>query len=249
MPLLSRSTAAGQEPGRIVWSSSIEAVGGVFDVDDIQCFERPAPYESAKRLTDIIALTACLPSVRPYSDPFFGVEDDKMAAERPLRPRVYLSHPGVVASSLFPVPWFLFWAYRLMLVISRYIGSPWHVVYGYPGAKSAAWLALEPQAALDALQAERFKWGSSTNRRLDVRVKKTEVEGWGWEGKPEASGSLTDPDGVDGVFRKAVGRKKGVVDATTEHIAEFERLGARCWKQLEDMRLEWERLLNLGARS
>ena len=39
-----------------------------------------------------------------------------------------------MASTLFPVPWFFFWAYELALLISRWLGSPWHNANGYRGA-------------------------------------------------------------------------------------------------------------------
>ena len=245
MPLLSRRSAR-EQPGRIIWSSSVEAVRSSFNFDDMQGFQRAEPYESAKRLTDIISLTADLPSVKPYSDAFLRIDGDPgAAAALPARPRVYLSHPGVVASTLFPVPWFLFWAYRLALVLSRWAGSAWHAVDGYKGAKSASWLALQPQAALDAAAAERVKWGSSVDHRLDVRAKKTEVEGWGWEGRVEDAAALRAEEGAEGVFRKVVGRHRDVVDATDESIAQFEEVGAQVWKRLEDMRREWEEILGI----
>lgn len=243
LPLLSRSSK-DEKPGRLIWCSSIEAVDRVFKVDDIQCFTRPEAYESAKRMTDLLTLTYTLPAARPFSSRYLTIDDDDEAARKQVvKPKIYLSHPGVVASTIFPLVWFLFWAYELALVVSRWLGSPWHNVTGYRGAKAAAWIVLQDQESLDEAQAERVKWGSSTDRSLKVDVKKTEVEGWGWEGKVEDADALAKDTAV-GVLRKTVGRKSGVQDATVEGIATFEEVGAQCWQQLEKMRAQWEDIMD-----
>ncbi|KAG6030635.1 hypothetical protein E4U41_007795 [Claviceps citrina] len=251
MALLSRPPAEevgapSPPPGRIIWSSSVEAVRKVFDVNDIQCFGRPEAYESAKRLTDLLSLTSSLPAVRPYSSRFFTIDDDEAAASRAAKqvvpPKLYLTHPGVVASTLFPLPRFLFWAYELVLAICRWLGSPWHNPSGYHGAKAAAWVVLEDQETLDAARGDRVKWGSSTDSSLRVDVKKTEVEDWGWDGTPETAESIAADTAV-GVLRKSIGRKMGIRDADAESIADFEAVGARCWRQLEELRAEWGQIL------
>ncbi|ODA82335.1 hypothetical protein RJ55_00842 [Drechmeria coniospora] len=246
LPLLSRSQSSPVAPGRIIWSSSLEAVADVFTPDDLQGFNRPAAYESAKRLTDILALTYSLPSVRPLSSRWAAVADGDEKEKRKgkakekerlvVAPKMYVTHPGIVASTLFPVPWFLFWAYELTLVLSRWLGSPWHTVDGYTGAKAAVWVALEDQDALDSSHADRIKWGSTSDRRLRVDVKPTEVEGWGWQGKvedPEADTAL-------GVLHKTKGRKNGAAQVMEEDIVRFEELGTRCWKAMEELRGTWE---------
>ncbi|KAK1249277.1 hypothetical protein MKX07_002793 [Trichoderma sp. CBMAI-0711] len=249
LPLLSRrATDPPSSRGRIVWSSSIEAVADVYNPDDMQCFLKPAAYESAKRLTDIIALTYSLPSVRPFSDAFLRMDAESCGdaeEEKPIPPKIYLTHPGVVASTLFPVPWFLFWAYELALVIARWVGSPWHCVDGYKGAASTTWLALQDQASLDELQADRVKWGSSCNRHLQSGVKKTEVEGWGWEGKPETDETIA-ADTAQGLLHKSVGRRLGAKNVTQEMLVEFEVEGARAWEEMERLRLQWANILKLG---
>ena len=221
----------------------MEAVRRVFRASDIQCFSRPEAYESAKRLTDLLALTYSLPSVRRFSSRFLTIDDDPAAAAKQVvRPKLYLTHPGVVASTLFPLPSFLFWLYQLTLVICRWLGSPWHNVIGYHGAKAAAWIVLQDQEALDEMKADRIKWGSSTDASLRLDVKKTEVEGWGWEGKPETAETIAS-DSSMGVLHKSVGRKIGIKDATAEDIAEFEEVGAACWQQLEALRAQWESII------
>lgn len=218
----------------------------MYNPDDMQCFLKPAAYESAKRLTDIIALTYSLPSVRPFSGPFLSMDEESGGdtAEKPVPPKMYVTHPGVVASTLFPVPWFLFWAYELALVIARWIGSPWHPVDGYRGAASAAWLTLQDQAALDEVQADRVKWGSSCNRHLESTVKKTEVEGWGWEGKPETDETIA-ADTAKGLLHKSVGRRLGTKNVTKEALIEFEVEGARAWQEMERLRHQWAKIIKL----
>lgn len=251
LPLLSRSASHeddGVPRGRVIWTSSIEAVRRRFDIADFQGFTRPEAYESAKRLTDILALTYSLPSVRQYSTPFLSFDsridsvDNAVAKQRelPVPPKIYLTHPGVVVSALFPVPWFLLWAYELALVISRWLGSAWHNIEGYRGAKSAVWVTMEQQSALNDARADRIKWGSATDHALRTDVKITEVEGWGWEGKVEDPNDDAEP----GIFRKTVGRKLGVVDATESGIIEFEETGAEIWKEMERLRLLWSDIID-----
>lgn len=243
LPLLSRSNP-NEERGRIIWTSSIEALGPSFNLNDPQSFQNEAPYESTKRLTDLLLLTTTLPAAKPYSTPYLTIDDPETAKEKPIQPKMYLTHPGIVASTLFPVPWFLVWAYRLSLIFSRFLGSPWHVVDSYSGAKSTAWVALQEQSTLDDADAERVKWGSSSNRQLEVKVKKTEVEGWGWEGKVEDAKAL-EADKEVGVFKKTVGRRYDVVDVTEDDLVKFEELGAKCWETMEGLRHEWEGILGV----
>lgn len=246
LPLLSRRSTS-EKPGRIVWSSSLEATRDVFDISDFQCFRGNGPYESVKRLTDVLFLNTKSPSVQPFAQRFLTSEDPAEAQDKSVPPRIYVTHPGIIASTLFPVPWFLMWAYELVLTITRWLGSPWHAPGGYSGAKSPAWITLQEQSELDEADAERIKWGSSCNRWLEMDVKKTEVEGWGWEGKVEDAAAL-EADTAVGVFRKTVGRKKGTKDTRKEDIAEFETLGAECWRKMEELRRKWESILDVNKR-
>lgn len=88
---------------------------------------------------------------------------------------------------------------------------------------------------LERLDGEgKGKWGSSSDFWGNSRVKKTEVEGWGWCGKVEDLSKNKE-------VRR--GRRRGVRDLTEEDRVEFEALGARVWKEMEGMRREWEELL------
>lgn len=236
-------------PGRIIWTSSVEAVSSALNPTDIQALDPTNPsYESSKRLTDVLALSATLPSVRPIAaGAYLRYGDDADETTDP--PRIYLSQPGVVVSTLFPLPWFFFWAYELALMLARWLGSPWHTVDAYSGSIATAWLTLQDQDELDELDAERVKWGSAADRQKDqLYVKKTEVCGWGWQGKVEGADEEHDEEDDEpttDILRKSRGRFNHSKDVTQEDLVEFEELGRDCWEQMEEMREEWEELLDL----
>ena len=94
------------------------------------------------------------------------------------------------------------------------------------------WLALARQSTLDTMEEREGvgKWGSATDWYGNERVERTEVEGWGWGGK------LGDK-------RKWKGRSPFAKDLTKEDRETFEELGVRCWLEMENLRIEWEKRL------
>jgi 3-keto steroid reductase len=250
MPLLSRpASSSSTAGGKIVWISTVEALDDCFNIDDIQGLKASQPYESSKRLIDLLALTLDLPSVRRISAPFFDssntVTATKMGSETlaksTAKAKMYLTHPGIFASEIisdaFPFASFIIAFYRLLFLFIMWIGSPWHPNSPYKAAVSAVWLALTNTDELEDMEdhgLKKCKWGSATNTRGDERVMKTEVEGWGWDGQVEEA---------NGERRK--GRKKGAVDLTKEAREDFEVLGAKCWTQMEELRKEWEDVLGI----
>lgn len=246
LPLLSRETEK-EPPGRIIWTSSIEADAISLNLDDFQGIQSKVPYENSKRITDILALTSHLPSVRKYTDSYFRTDDDDGPSEetegkKAVAPAMYVTHPGIVHSTLMPLPFFLVNLYWAVLFLCRWLGSPWHVVDGYRGGAASVWMVLQDQETLDELEAHKIKWGSCCNFWGTTGVKKTEVEGWGWEGKAEDRESLAKDPAV-GVFRKLRGRRPDAKEPTTEDLVGFEELGISCWKEMERLRLEWEGIL------
>ncbi|GAP87029.2 putative ERG27-3-keto sterol reductase [Rosellinia necatrix] len=238
LPLMSRANAS-EAPARVVWTSSIDAGHDHLDFDDFQASRYMAPYESSKRISDLISLTADLPSVQEASASYFEAPS---MADKPVRPRFYVSHPGIVCTPMFPLNWFLYFWYWLTMHVSRLCGSPWHTVDIYPGACATSWLALADQLALDALGAQYIKWGSSVTRTGRAAPKKTEVEGWGWEGRIEDAEALRLDD-ADGSLRKTIGRKWDAVTLTKEQRTKFEADGRRCWEELERLRTAWDEAL------
>ncbi len=108
--LLSRSQSS-TDAGRIIWISSVEAVEEAFSISDIQGLQSATPYESSKRLTDLLALTAELPSTKPWIDRFLPAEPKSSRAE------TYLMHPGICATSIIPLPYILQLAILIQVVV------------------------------------------------------------------------------------------------------------------------------------
>lgn len=236
LPLLNRQDGEDiPPPGRIIWQSSVDPALHHFSLDDLQGVKSNAAYESSKILTDILCLTAELPSVKPYSAPYLSPSLPPPPSTTP--PKLYVAHPGIVATTLFPLHWMMMAGYQFGVLLARWLGSPWHPVFPYPAAVATVWLALATQETLDRENASRVKWGSATDFWGNAMVKKTEVDGWGWEGKVE---SLEDEDGVTGVLRKKIGRRLKQPLATEETLAQFEETGKECWKEMEKLRAEWE---------
>ncbi|KAK4134853.1 3-keto steroid reductase-like protein [Trichocladium antarcticum] len=229
VPLLSRPANSTLPPGRIIWETSVEPEWESFSLDDFEAVQTTAAYESTKRLTDILALTSTLPASRPYVDQYLAQSPPTGSAP----PRIYLVHPGVVQTTLFPLNAFMYFWYTVVLYVVRWLGSPWHPITAYNGACAPAWLALQEQGWLDGARAGRVKWGTATDLWGACRVKKTEVEGWGWEGAVEEMRALKQD-------QKLKGRRPGAVDVTAERLVQFKELGAKCWRRMEELRVEWE---------
>ncbi|KAL1842910.1 hypothetical protein VTJ49DRAFT_3698 [Mycothermus thermophilus] len=240
VPLLARSASTPLPPGRIIWESSVEGSWENLSLDDLEAIKTEAAYESTKRLTDVLALTSTLPSTRSYVQRYLDVSPEDTTP-----PKIYLVHPGVVQTTLFPLNAFMFFWYNVVLHLVRWLGSPWHPITAYKGACAPVWMALQQQEWLDSVQAERIKWGSSTDFWGECRVKKTEVDGWGWEGKvEELKGSKGDE-----VKQKRSGRRPGAVDVTEQKLVEFEELGVECWRRMEELRETWEARANAVERA
>ncbi|KAJ5899168.1 Short-chain dehydrogenase/reductase SDR [Penicillium taxi] len=236
-PLLKRARTNG--PGRVIWVSSIEATIKAFDVNDIQGLRSALPYESSKALTDILALTSNLPSTAPWAvDSFLHSDEDKESEP----PGIYVSHPGICATAIIPLALPLIWAMVITFWGARMLGSPWHTLSTYVGACSSVFLALTTKDELDAAEAPyhqagggRAKWGSSADRLGAAHTLSTEVEGWGY------GGVVGTPTVEADRLRR---RKRGAKDLTSEGKEQFEELGRQCWKQMEDLRIKWDAILD-----
>ncbi|RDW94439.1 hypothetical protein BP5796_00202 [Coleophoma crateriformis] len=236
MPLLSKpASPSATAGGKIIWITSIEAVPSKFSLDDIQGLKSLAPYESSKRLTDILSISSTLPAAEKASDSFF----DQPKAEgsiKSLKPRLYVAHPGIFASEIFPLPWLLACFMEAAFYVARWLGSPWHPIKPYKAAVAPVWIALADDEQLERMNATRSKWGSATDRLGHERVMRTEVGGWGWDG-------VDHEGGHEGETK--IGRQRGAVDATKESREEFEMMGAKCWRAMEGLRKEWEEVLHI----
>jgi 3-keto steroid reductase len=243
MPLLSkRDEGADDRLGRIIWISSIEALSDSFKEDDLQGMESDIPYESSKRLTDILAITSELPGVTKASQSFYELDVINKEERENLgdiqKPKMYVAHPGICATEIVPLNFILAGCMTLCFYLARWLGSPWHTVSSYTGACAPVWLSLAPQEQLDAMESgdrdgqRKGKWGSSTDIWGESRVRRTEVGGWGWDGRVEAVGK-----------EQRRGRKRGARDLTPDERVEFEVLGSKCWRDMEDLRRLWDKRL------
>jgi len=242
MPLLSQPASEDAHAGgKIIWQSSIEAGAhpDLLDVDDIQGLESKVPYESSKRLLDVLALSSELPSVKRVAATYFDARDgatSKGKTEKAkVQPRMYVAHPGIFASDILPLNFVLVVIYKFLFLVVRWLGSPWHTIEPDKAAVASVWIALADEETVESMHIQRSKWGSSTDRSGNERVLKTDVPGWGWDGTVEKA--------REGPPR--IGRKKNAVDVTKEAREDFEVQAGKCWKQMEDLRIEWEAILKV----
>ncbi|KAL2824845.1 hypothetical protein BJY01DRAFT_230364 [Aspergillus pseudoustus] len=244
MPLLHRSGSPNR-PGRVVWVSSLEASSKFLNIDDIQGLRTPAPYEASKALTDVLSLTAQLPSTAPWTKSFYSVDpktenDSTETASTP--PNTYLSHPGICSTGIVPLHPILFYCMLAAFWLARLLGSPWHTLSTYLGACAPTWIALSSQSELDAAEAPyvahgggKVKWGSSATLFGVDKPASSEVEGWG-------HGGVVGPAVIEEDRLRR--RKRGARDATAEEKELFEYLGRQCWRQMEELRQQWDELLD-----
>lgn len=250
MPLLSRpASPSSKSGGKVIWMSSVEAMSSIYpNAEDIQGLQSTTPYESSKRLADVLALTSELPSVQQSSASFFDSQDSVSSSKSKftggeeddlpsVKARLYVTHPGIFVSEIIPLHAVLVFIYQFVFYFVRWIGSPWHTIDPWKAAVAPVWVALSDDELLEDVGGTKSKWGSATNASGEERVMKTEVPGWGWDG---VVGAALDAD-------KIKGRKRGAIDVDKEAREEFEVLGGKCWKQMEELRKEWEVVLGVKA--
>jgi 3-keto steroid reductase len=245
VPLLKRAGDLAAA-GRIVWVSSLEATVKLLDVDDLQGLRTATPYESSKALTDVLAITADLPSSAPWVKSFYDDNANNTTTTETTadakHPTMYLSHPGICGSGILPLSLPLYYLMMAAFWLARILGSPWHTLSTYLGACAPVWLALTPRSALDDAEAPyrrhgggRVKWGSSCSLSGCERPACTEVDGWGYGGVVGPAVLQED---------RCRRRKRGAVDLTRERKVEFEVLGRECWRRMEELRVQWDALLD-----
>lgn len=228
-PATTKDTAA--RSGRVIWISSLEAYANTFSPEDIQGLKTTSAYKSSKRLTDILALTSSLPSSKGEANKWL-----QTSTSEPSRPNIYLTHPGICATSFVPLNIIMYYAMTLVMYLARWLGSKWHTVSSYKGAYAPVWLALAPQEELNAFEADGAgKWGSCVDVAGNERATRTEVEGWGIRGKVEP---------LIQEYRKW--RRKGVRDVTKEQRDDFEQLGRDCWAQMNRLNEDWRRRMEMA---
>jgi 3-keto steroid reductase len=250
MPLLSTpEDRASGDRGRIVWVSSIEPLPEDLSLDDLQCLHGSNPYNSSKRITDVLALSSSLKGVQGASANFF-VSESKKEEEETMRPELYVTHPGVCHTNISGMNAILSVFMLLAFYVARFTGSVWHPIAPYKGAKAPVWLGLAPQAELNEAEeisetkgskkqgVGKGKWGSGSDWLGNEAIYRTEVGGWGFSGR-------LGEEAVGGDGKKRLGRKKGAEALTEEARVDFEVLGREVWKQMEELRGQWEDRLEI----
>lgn len=214
---------------RIVCISSISAVPDTYSPEDLQALKSSSAYESSKRLTDLLCLTSELPSSRSSVQSFLP------ASTPDSRPKMYVVHPGVCGTSIAGLHWIMDLLMFAAFYVARWLGSPWHVVAPYKGAVSAAFAVLSSQLPSSEEHDGKGKWGSATGVTGDERVSRSMVDGWGYCGQV----GVVPTNSVTG----STGRWRGSKSLTAEGREEFEVLGRDAWKEMEELRKEWESIL------
>ncbi|KIW63441.1 hypothetical protein PV04_10276 [Phialophora macrospora] len=233
-----------ESPGKIIWSTSIEADRHHYNPEDHQALKSDAAYEHTKRMGDLLALTAVnqpatAKQVKEYTTPSPSLDS---SGSRPVQsdPVFLLSHPGICTTTIISLFWIVHECYRLGIYLARWFGSPWANVTAYLGAASATWLALASPADIEAKRIEALgddgggpcKWGSSVDRIGRSTVRVTDVSGWGLNGSGKPF--------RDKWWGGSLGRKTGSSDATEEDVADFVAQGAEVWNKMEALRRDWE---------
>jgi 3-keto steroid reductase len=230
-------------PGKIIWSTSIEAEGHHYNPEDHQALVSSAAYEHTKRMGDLLALTAAHPAASKQVKEFITPSSSlSTISQRPSQssPTVLVSHPGICTTTIISLFWIVHQCYLLGIYLARWCGSPWANVTAYLGAASATWLALASPADIQAKKIEvlgngaggSFKWGSSVDRLGHSSVRVTDVQGWGLNG--------TGTPFKDQWWAGSLGRKTGSTDATKEQVDNFVVQGVEVWKEMEALRKDWE---------
>lgn len=242
MPLL--RACPPEHPAKTIWVSSIEPQSYHFNPDDFQGLRTDAAYEHSKRMTDLLALTSTQPSTTDSVSEYCSLPPSSSDPPRPSRsqPTMHLFHPGIVVTSVITLYWLLAQGYLLGILFARLLGAPWSTVHPYTAAAAATFLALSPETALTHHQEKdtgsphgTVKWGTAVDVRGRPSVRVTEVDKWGLNGSGVKFGD-TWWGGKSGL-----GRKPGMVDATEREVAGFIEQGRHVWRQMEALRVEWER--------
>lgn len=215
------------DSSRIIWISSISALPATFQIGDLQNLHSQVAYEGSKRLTDLLVLNSDSPATRSYVGSLLPLA----------KPKMYVTHPGVVHTSISGLHPLLGYFIMAVFHLSCILGSPWHLVTPYKGAVSMVHTVLAPVDQLEDVEARegKGKWGSATSVFGDERVARTEVEGWGFCGRPGVvpSGSISGK----------TGRYRGSKETTREMREQFEEEGRQVWLEMELLRKEWQERL------
>lgn len=143
LPMLRRSPYS--TPSRIIWTSSIEALRKYFDLQDMQCLRTDIPstaYESTKFQCELAALAL----QEQLQEEEKMESDDAGLVATSKQPSIFLTHPGVIATSIMAdyLNCFTSAAMLCAFYIARWLASPHHCVAPYKGAIATCHASLSP---------------------------------------------------------------------------------------------------------
>lgn len=153
-----------EERGRVIWTGSVEAFRRYFSLEDMQCLrtdKESKAYESTKYQCDLAAVAL----------------REELAQEGEKEPAVYLTHPGVVATSIMAdflnvvTATAMLWCFYL----ARMLGSTHHCVEPYKGAISASFACLAPKERLAASAMMPDGRATQLPERLQDAAQKSEA--------------------------------------------------------------------------
>ncbi|KAJ3224421.1 hypothetical protein HDU81_008561 [Chytriomyces hyalinus] len=140
---------------RVVWMTSTTAEEKYFDADDYMCLKGTNPYESSKRLIEIVHM-------------------DLAPALAARGIRCVLANPGAAATDVVqghaPI-----WAMIMFLYIIRFCGIAGINITPFNGAKSSVFLAAEAKDAADldpkiVIMSDVTVWGKRRVKRLALNM-------------------------------------------------------------------------------
>ncbi|CCF56854.1 hypothetical protein KAFR_0B05590 [Kazachstania africana CBS 2517] len=146
----------------IVWVSSIRSKPASLAMDDLELLRSESPYESSKRLIDVLQLATYkeLKNLDIYQ---------------------YVVQPGIFISQATAkhLNWFTYYGMLLMFYIARVLGSYWHNIDGYRAANAPVYVTT----FLDRdFERQDIKYGSATYSDGVEYIKPQEIDP---EGKME----------------------------------------------------------------
>lgn len=202
----------------------------------VQRFLTPSPTTPPQpiSLLDNEPLASTRGSTPDTPPQLISLSDNEYRLSKNPEPKIYVSHPGICATSIVTLSLIPFFLRILAFYIARWLGSPWHTVSAYKGACAPVWLALADQDELGDIEQSdgKGKWGSVCDRMGHERIMRTVVEGWGLGGRM-GEGDVGD----------RVGSRRDFQEVTREDREDFAELGRECWREMEGLRVAWEERL------
>lgn len=229
---------------RIIWTSSLEAFSKYYDSTDFQCIDAKKsllPYESTKYQCELAA---------------FGLDNELQRGSvtaddgEGLKPRSYLCHPGVVASSMmsqFVQSWVTIFVIATFY-LARWFGSPHHPIDAFKGAISVTYACLAPQEKMNGKKRHGSRcdfWGREYVGIEDIEYYRHHLGGAGPGVAAQLALARVDPESVaeDEETREEVASMAKKFIGYCEQVAKQVWDGAKQdhvpnWTSLSDQRLD-----------